>query len=82
MDWIIPPRTLSHRLKINERLTIDESDKLIRAAKIQALTSEVLGSEEKAAAWLHKERKIFDGLSAMELMKTELGAQLVEETLI
>lgn len=82
MEWIIPPRTLSHRLKNNERLTIDESDKLIRAAKIQALASEVLGNEDKAAAWLHKERKIFDGLSAMELMKTELGAQLVEETLI
>ena len=82
MDWIIPPRTLSHRLKNNERLTIEESDKLIRAAKIQALAAEVMGSEEKGSSWLHKARKVFDGLSAMELIKTELGAQLVEETLI
>jgi uncharacterized protein (DUF2384 family) len=33
-------------------------------------------------AWLNKPRKIFDGLSAIELIKTEPGASLVEETLI
>lgn len=82
MDWIIPARTLSHRQKGGGRLTTEESDKLIRVAKIQALASEVLGSEEKAKAWLHKGRKMFDGLSAMELIKTELGAQEVEEVLI
>ncbi len=81
-DWIIPVRTLSHRRKGNGRLSIEESDKLIRAAKIQALAVEVLGSEDKATAWLHKPRAIFDGCSAMEQMKTELGAQVVEETLI
>jgi putative toxin-antitoxin system antitoxin component (TIGR02293 family) len=81
-DWIIPVRTLSHRRKGSGLLSIEESDKLIRAAKIQALATEVLGSEEKATAWLHKPRRIFDGFSAMEQMKTELGAQLVEEALI
>jgi putative toxin-antitoxin system antitoxin component (TIGR02293 family) len=82
MEWIIPPRTLSHRQKGDGFLSIEESDKLIRAAKIQALAAEVLGAEEKAISWLHKERNIFDGLSAMELMKTELGAQQVEDALI
>jgi putative toxin-antitoxin system antitoxin component (TIGR02293 family) len=82
MEWIIPPRTFTHRQKGDGRLTTEESDKLIRAAKIQALASEVLGSEEKALSWLHKERKIFQGLSAMELIKTEHGAYQVEEALI
>lgn len=82
LEWIIPPRTLSHRQKGDGLLSVEESDKLIRAAKIQALACEVLGSEEKAMSWLHKERKVFDGASAMEFMKTEVGAQQVEETLI
>lgn len=81
MEWIIPARTFSHR-KTDGRLTLDESDKLIRAARIQALATEVLGSEEKASRWLHQERSIFDELSAMELMKTEQGAQQVEDALI
>ncbi|MEY4590235.1 MAG: hypothetical protein RL497_2311 [Pseudomonadota bacterium] len=81
-DWIIPARTFSHRKGGNGKLTTDESDKLIRAARIQALAYEVLGSEEKAKLWLHKARTAFEGLSAMEFMKTEHGAQLVEESLI
>ncbi len=81
MEWIIPIRTFSHR-KSGGHLTLDESDKLIRAARIQALAAEVLGSEEKALRWLHQERTAFDNLSAMELMKTEQGAHQVEEALI
>jgi len=81
-EWIIPARTFTHRKGGDGRLTIDESDKLIRAARIQSLAYEVLGIEEKALAWLHKERQLFDGLSAMEYMKTEQGAQQVEEALI
>jgi len=81
MEWIIPTRTFSHR-KSGGHLTLDESDKLIRAARIQALAVEVIGNAEKALHWLHKERAIFDNLSAMEFMKTEQGAQQVEEALI
>ena len=53
----------------------------LRAARLQALAREVLGSDDKALQWLHKPRRMFDQLSAMELMKTEAGAQLVEEVL-
>lgn len=59
----------------------DETEGSLRIAKITALAQEVLGAE-KATDWLNKPRKTFDGLSAMELIKTEPGASLVEETLI
>lgn len=81
LDWIIPLRTLTHRREKGQKLTTDETERWLRAAKIAALAQEVLGAE-KAMAWLNKPRKIFDGLSAMELIKTEPGASLVEETLI
>jgi len=81
LDWIIPLRTLTHRREKGQKLTTDETERWLRAAKISALAQEVLGAE-KAMAWLNKPRRIFDGLSAMELIKTEPGASLVEETLI
>jgi putative toxin-antitoxin system antitoxin component (TIGR02293 family) len=82
LDWIIPARTFTHRQKNKGVLTIEESDKLLRAAKIQALAWEVLGDSTKANNWLHQKRALFNGISAMELIRTEHGAQLVEEALI
>ncbi|MEE8056217.1 MAG: antitoxin Xre/MbcA/ParS toxin-binding domain-containing protein [Pseudomonadales bacterium] len=79
--WIVPPRTLSHRRKNQEQLTSEESGRWLRAAKIQALAEVILGDGDKAMQWLHKPRKAFDQLSAMEVMQTEAGGQLVEELL-
>jgi putative toxin-antitoxin system antitoxin component (TIGR02293 family) len=81
LEWIVPARTLSHRRQQGQTLTVDETGRWFRAAKIAALAQEVLGSA-KAVDWLHKPRKMFDDLSAVELIKTEAGAQLVEETLM
>ena len=81
ISWIVPARTLTHRRQKKERLTADESGRWLRAAKLRALAEVVLGDEAKAIQWLHKPRKSFDNLSAMELMQTEAGAQLVEEFL-
>ncbi len=82
LSWIVQPRTLSHRQKRQERLTLEESGRWMRAAKLHALAVHVLGSEDKANVWMHKPRKAFDGLSAAEAMKTEPGGQLVEEHLL
>ncbi|MDZ7925530.1 MAG: antitoxin Xre/MbcA/ParS toxin-binding domain-containing protein [Marinagarivorans sp.] len=82
LEWIIPARTFSHRQQKDGVLTLEESDKLLRAAKIQALSIEVLGDATKALAWMHKTRGVFNGQSAMELIKTEHGAHLIEEALI
>ncbi|MEE8058591.1 MAG: antitoxin Xre/MbcA/ParS toxin-binding domain-containing protein, partial [Pseudomonadales bacterium] len=79
--WIVPQRTLTHRRQKKERLTAEESGRWLRAAKIQALAKVVMGEDEKAIQWLHKKRKAFDNMSAMELMQTEAGGQLVEEYL-
>ncbi len=82
LDWIAPLRTLSHRRRKGERLKAGETGSLLRAMKIQAMAEAVLGSRERALAWLRKGRQAFGGTSAMELMRTEAGGQLVEENLI
>lgn len=81
LSWIIAPRTLSHRRNKREKLTPEESGRLLRAAKIQAMAEAVFGDQELAKNWLSQKRPSFGDLSAKELMQTEQGGQWVEETL-
>jgi len=81
INWVVPARTVTYRRKNHERLTTEESGRWFRAAKLQALAKEVLGDDGAALRWLHKPRKAFDNLSAIELMQTEAGGQVVEEVL-
>lgn len=81
LQWVIKPRTLAHRKSKHESLTQEETGRWLRAVKIQALAVEVFGDHQKANVWLHKARKHFDGQSALEIMRSESGAPLVEESL-
>lgn len=53
----------------------------LKAAKIITLCREVLEDFDAANKWLNKKRPTFDGKSALEIIETESGARLVEETL-
>lgn len=77
----VPKNTLAPQKPSHRLLQPKASDRLIRFVRVHALAVEVLGSVEKAAVWLHKPRTVFDGMSAMEMMQSEVGAQLVEEAL-
>ncbi len=81
LHWIIKPRTLAHRKTRHESLTPAETGRWLRAAKVQALALEVFGDQQKALAWLHKPRKRFGDQSAIAIIESEAGAQLVEDTL-
>lgn len=81
IDWIVPPRTLSHRRRNRRRLTPVETGCFLRTVKIRAMAEAVLGSPERALAWLRRPRRAFGGISAMGLLQTEAGGQIVEETL-
>lgn len=81
LNWIIKPRTLAHRKSKKEGLTQEETGRWLRAAKIQALAIEVFADNKKAQVWLQKSRQKFGGQSALELVQSEAGAQLVEDTL-
>ena len=82
LDFIIPPRTLSHRKHRGERLTHDESDRAMRVARLLALADAVFGDHTKALVWLGAPAGFFAGKSGFELMVSEAGARLVEEALL
>ena len=81
VTFIIPPRTLSRRLKNKERLTIDESAKALRVARVCAMAEVVFGSKEKANRWLSKAKKQLNGRTPKDALHDEFGARRVEEML-
>lgn len=76
--WIVPRRTLAHRKKKHQRLSVDESNRVSRVARIYAHAVETFGDPDKAKRWLRKPLRQFGGRSAMEMLETELGAHQVE----
>lgn len=81
IDWIVARRTLAHRRQSGRPLTPNETGCFLRMLKIRAMSEAVFGNRDKALAWLRRPRRTFGGISAMELLQTEAGGQVVEETL-
>lgn len=79
--FVIPSRTRRHREARNEPLTVDESDRLVRLARIQALAEDVFVDPEKANKWLREPLGILDGRTPLDLGRTEVGARIVEQLL-
>lgn len=77
---VLPRKTLSHRRKIG-MLTSEQSDRLIRLARVIAATEETFGSQEKAALWLRRPTSAFDGETSISLLDTDEGSRQVEHLL-
>jgi putative toxin-antitoxin system antitoxin component (TIGR02293 family) len=78
---VIPARTWRHRKARREPLSIEESDRLVRLARIQALAEDVFGDVASANRWLREELGILDRKSPLEVARTEAGARLIEQLL-
>lgn len=79
--WIIPRRTLAHRQKKKQRLSLEESNRISRVARIFALALDTFGNDEKARRWLRKPLRQLGGRTPMQALETELGAHQVETIL-
>jgi putative toxin-antitoxin system antitoxin component (TIGR02293 family) len=76
----IPERTLARRRK-EKRLSAEESDRLVRLARIAALAEETLGGRDRAARWLTAENRALGGRTPISELDTDLGAEEVEAAL-
>jgi putative toxin-antitoxin system antitoxin component (TIGR02293 family) len=76
----LPLRTLARRKKAR-RLSADESDRLLRLARVVAHAEEVFGSSERAGAWLRGTVRALGGACPLDLLDTDLGTQQVEQVL-
>ena len=79
---IIPRRTLQHRRSRREKLTVEESDRVLRAIRVLSLAGSVYGNRERALAWLRKPHARLDGRTPLSLLNTDTGSRIVDELLI
>ncbi|MCX5519217.1 DUF2384 domain-containing protein [Kaistia defluvii] len=77
---VLPRKTLSHRRKIGT-LTADQSDRLMRAARVIAAAEDTFGSQQKAATWLRRPTTALGDETPLSLLDTSEGALQVETLL-
>ena len=79
-QWIqMAPRTLARR-KLRGRLTPEESDRLLRAARVFGRVLEFFrGDRAGALQWLLSKPRALGGATPLELSRTDLGAREVED---
>jgi putative toxin-antitoxin system antitoxin component (TIGR02293 family) len=79
---VIPLRTLQHRRSRREKLTVEESDRVLRLARLLSQAESLYGSRDRALAWLRRPHPRLGGRTPLEMLKTDTGSRLVEELLV
>ena len=78
---IVPARTLKHRRAKKQDLSPEETDRAVRLTKIATLADRVFGNHDKALRWLRRRNQRLDGRAPLEMLRTEVGGDLVEQML-
>jgi putative toxin-antitoxin system antitoxin component (TIGR02293 family) len=79
---VIPLRTLQHRRSRREKLTVEESDRVLRVARLLSQAESVYGSRARALAWLRRSHPLLRDRTPLETLKTDTGSRIVEELLV
>jgi len=78
---VLPRRTLSHRLARRERLSVEESDRIVRILRITTFGEDVFGDRDRFWHWFRAPKRRFEGRSPLSLLTTAAGARVVEDLL-
>lgn len=81
-DQIVPLRNVGATLARGERLTVEESEYLLRMAHIFALAESIFACGEKAKRWLFSAKQRFSGENPIAMVSTVSGTRQVETLLI
>jgi putative toxin-antitoxin system antitoxin component (TIGR02293 family) len=74
-------RTIARRLQEKQTLTAEESERVVRLARVLAQATDILGSVEKARRWLQKPNRALGGEVPIRMLDTDIGANAVLEEL-
>jgi putative toxin-antitoxin system antitoxin component (TIGR02293 family) len=80
-NLVAPESTVRRRLGSNARFSQEESERLVRLARVYAEAVGLFDDEHAALAWFTTPAEFIQGkppLSPMELAATDVGARLVE----
>ena len=76
----LPQRTIARRKK-EQKLQADESDRLLRLARVSAQAAATLGSDEKVVRWLRRPNRALGKRAPLDLIDSDIGTRQVEEVL-
>ena len=80
-ELVLPRKTFANRRKLG-RLTPEQSDRLVRVARVVAEAEENFGSREIAHRWLRRPSDALDGEAPLKLLDTDEGARMVETLIL
>jgi len=78
---LVGQRGVLARKKDSRRLSTAQSDRAVRLARITVMAERVFGDDAKAHGWLRDPSPMLRGWTPLKLLKSETGAQLVEQAL-
>lgn len=78
---VIAPRTLKHRKARGESLSLEETDRVVRVARVIVLAESIFVDPAKALLWLRTPDDRLANRNPMSLLQTEAGGRLVENML-
>ncbi|MFN0193253.1 MAG: antitoxin Xre/MbcA/ParS toxin-binding domain-containing protein [Aestuariivirga sp.] len=78
---VIARRTLARRKARHEKLSMEETGRAMRLARVTAEADRVFANSKKADHWLRTPNARLAGQSPLSVLKTEAGAFVVEEML-
>ncbi len=78
---LVPRSTLIRRQKEGSLLSVEESQKAERVARVFSFAVEVWGNEDKAREFMKKSHPMLDNRTPFEASLSELGARAVEKIL-
>jgi putative toxin-antitoxin system antitoxin component (TIGR02293 family) len=80
-EIVINPRTLKHRKARGEHLSHEETDRMVRVARIVALAENIFGNHAKALRWLRTADDRIGGRNPLSMLQTDAGGRLIESML-
>lgn len=80
MREILHP-SLAKREREGGHLTVEESDRLVRAVRVAGKAEETFGDAEPSGRWLRQPNRALAGERPLSLLKTDAGARMVETVL-
>jgi putative toxin-antitoxin system antitoxin component (TIGR02293 family) len=77
----VSPRTVRDQRKKLTRLSSENSEKLVRMARIQQQARKIFSTDEAVSGWLTSPAPALAGAKPIDLLDTDLGSREIESTL-
>lgn len=77
----ISPRTIRDQRKRKVRLSSENTEKLVRIARIQRLGRSIFSTDGAVAEWLRAPAPALNGIKPIDLVDTDTGAREIEAVL-